>query len=89
LAFRERLLDATILARVEGQDGDTPAGLEAGWQLAEQGLQNTEFIVHFDPECLKESSDSGIAFRLVPRPFAPSIEFVEQSGELPGSGNRL
>jgi hypothetical protein len=59
LAFRERLLDATVLARVEGQDGDPPTGLEAGRQLAEQGLQNTEFIVHLDPKSLKKSADAG------------------------------
>jgi hypothetical protein len=57
--------------------------------LAQQGIQDTKFVVHLDSKSLKNSTDAGIALGLVLRPAPSSVELMEQSGKFPGSGDRL
>ena len=56
-ALLERELHPPVLAGVEGEDGDASAGFQALREVAEEGVECAEFIVHRDPQRLEDAAD--------------------------------
>ena len=56
----ERLFDTTILAGVEGENGDAAAGFENFGKVSEEGCKGRELVVDGDSDGLEHSSDRGL-----------------------------
>jgi hypothetical protein len=55
---REGFLYAAIFAGMEGEDGDATARIQTGRELAQQGIEGEEFVVHGNTEGLEDTADT-------------------------------